>query len=92
MTLITCRATINLVGASAGSIVLVDPEDPKVALHIEKGYLVPDGEPIAESSGGTGGESDADETLETGAAVGNDAEALFEPVGDGGDEGPISST
>lgn len=99
MTLIPCRATINLVGASAGSRVLVDPDDPKVAIHIEKGYLVPDGEPVAaelepvaESGDGAGGEGDADELLDAGAAVGDDADATLETVGDGVDELTLPST
>ena len=99
MALVPARAAINLVGARAGERILVDPDDPRTALHIEKGYLVIDGDPIvdssseavAESGDGTGGEGDADETLETGAAVGDDPEPLFEPVGDGDDEGPLSS-
>lgn len=97
MSLIPCRVTTNIVGARAGERTLVDPEDPKVALHIEKGYLVPDGDPVVtddesvteavtESGDGTGGEGDADETLETDAAVGDDAEAPLEPVGDSSDE------
>lgn len=85
MTLISCRATINLVGATAGSRVLVDPDDPHVAVHMEKGYLVPDGEPV-ESVDAAGGEGDTDESLDADAAVGDDADATLEPIGDGGDE------
>jgi hypothetical protein len=87
-----CRATINLVGAIAGSRVLVDPDDPNVALLMEKGYLVADGdaiagdESVAESVGTAGGESHADERLDSGAAVGDDADATLEPLGDSGDE------
>lgn len=96
MTLISCRATINLVGARAGERVVVDPEDPTVALHMEKGYLVADGGPIAaeivaEGGDEAGGEGDADESLGAGTAVGDDADASLEPVGDGVDEPPLSS-
>jgi hypothetical protein len=96
MPLVPCRAAINLVGARAGERILVDPDDPRTALHIEKGYLVIDGdpaveatvdsEPVAESGDGTSGEGDADETLDPGAAVGDDSEALLEPVSDSDDE------
>jgi len=95
--LVPCRAAINLVGARAGERVLVDPDDPRTALHIEKGYLVIDGDPItadeivAESGDGAGGEGDADEGLGAGAAVGDDAGAEIETVGDGVAESSLPS-
>lgn len=92
MALISCRATINLVGAKAGEHVLVDPEEPQVALHMEKGYLVAVGHPIAESGDGASGEGDSDEGLEAAAVVGHDAEAPLEPVSDGVDETLLAST
>jgi hypothetical protein len=84
--LIPCRATINAAGLEAGSHVIVDPDDPATALYLEKGYLVPDDELVVEGGDGAGGEGDADESLDPDAAVGDDADALLEPVGDGGDE------
>lgn len=89
MPLISCRATINLVGAKAGEILRVDPDDPTTAVHMEKGYLVAVDavdEPVAESGGEACGEGDADETLDAGAAVGDDADETLEPVSDSVDE------
>lgn len=85
---VPCRVTINHGGARPGDLVLVDPDDPTVAVFLEKGYLVPEesdgaGDPaVAESRDGTGGQGDADDGLDAGAAVGDGPDVALEPVSD----------
>lgn len=97
MPLIPCRVTTNVVGARAGEERLVDPEDPKVALWLEKGLLAPTGEAVesddvvAEIGGETGGKGDADKGIGASAEVGHDTGAELETVGDGVAESSLPS-
>jgi hypothetical protein len=74
---IRCRATINLVGATAGTHVLADPADPAVAVYLEKGYLVPDEDSGLEGVGAADGQGDPDDRLDTDAAVGDGTEVAL---------------
>ncbi len=73
--MIRCRATVNLVGAKAGTLVLADPDDPAVAVYLEKGLLVEDSG--GESVGAADGQRDSDDPLGADAAVGDGPEVAL---------------